>query len=83
VVFRTARVAVFVDGCYWHGCPDHYKAPSTNPTFWAAKVQRNRQRDERNDSALEEAGWLVIRAWEHEQPGVVAERVESAVRRRR
>ena len=66
IVFVGARVAVFVDGCFWHGCPRHYRAPSTNAAFWAAKVRTNRARDRRQGAALAEAGWTVIRLWEHE-----------------
>lgn len=66
IVFRSARVAVFVDGCFWHGCPDHYTKPKTNPTFWARKLNANVERDIRQTAALESAGWRVLRFWEHE-----------------
>jgi DNA mismatch endonuclease (patch repair protein) len=64
-------VAVFLDGCFWHGCPEHYKAPEDNSSFWAQKVERNRTRDAAVTKLLEESGWRVIRAWEHDLAGVV------------
>lgn len=66
IVFTRARVAVFIDGCFWHGCPDHYQAPVRNADFWAAKVARNVERDRETDSLLAEAGWAVMRFWEHD-----------------
>jgi DNA mismatch endonuclease (patch repair protein) len=83
LVFRPARTAVFVDGCYWHGCPRHGTQPATNSGFWAAKIERNRQRDRETDARLTEAGWSVVRVWEHEDPEEAADRVERTVRRRR
>lgn len=79
LVFTAARVAVFVDGCYWHGCPIHYRVPKTNSSFWAEKASRNRTRDEDTDVRLTALGWLVVRIWEHEDPDVAAERVVLAV----
>ena len=64
--FPGARVAVFVDGCFWHGCPIHGSRPKSNATFWAAKITRNRQRDAEVDAALEGLGWSVVRVWEHD-----------------
>jgi DNA mismatch endonuclease (patch repair protein) len=81
VVFSKARVAVFVDGCFWHRCPQHLTDPRTNSTYWAAKLDRNVARDRRNDAALEAAGWHVIRVWEHESPSGAADRVEAALRK--
>lgn len=66
VVFTRARIAVFVDGCFWHGCPIHHTVAKTNAEFWAAKVDGNRRRDRETDELLQERGWLVIRIWEHE-----------------
>jgi len=66
VAFVRARVAVFVDGCFWHGCPEHYAAPVRNADFWRAKVARNIERDRRADKELAEMGWSVIRVWEHQ-----------------
>jgi len=80
MIFSRARVAVFVDGCWWHGCPKHYRPPSSNVSYWAAKVARNQERDRLADQALAEAGWTVIRIWEHEAPELAAHRIEHAVR---
>ncbi|MSW42659.1 MAG: DNA mismatch endonuclease Vsr, partial [Actinobacteria bacterium] len=66
LAFTRAKVAVFVDGCFWHGCPEHYVPPSSNITYWRAKVEGNRARDLDTTSRLEELGWVVLRAWEHE-----------------
>lgn len=65
LVFRALRVAVFVDGCFWHGCPEHCRMPGSNVAYWEAKIARNRARDQRNDAALAGAGWRVVRIWEH------------------
>lgn len=82
--FVRLRVAVFVDGCFWHGCPRHYTTPRRNATFWRAKIERNRERDRENDRRLHEAGWRVVRLWgceiKDDPPGSV-QRVESAIRR--
>jgi DNA mismatch endonuclease (patch repair protein) len=82
VVFTRARIAVFVDGCFWHGCPDCYGARihKTHPGYWTAKIQRNRARDEDTDHRLTEAGWHVVRIWEHEDPETAATRVFEAWR---
>lgn len=66
IVFTRRRVVVFVDGCFWHGCPEHHRPPTTNGSYWAAKVARNQARDVRDRARLERAGWKVIRVWEHE-----------------
>jgi DNA mismatch endonuclease, patch repair protein len=66
VVFTRARVAVFLDGCFWHGCPEHGSAPKRNAAYWLPKIARNRERDDQADRLLEEAGWAVVRIWEHE-----------------
>ena len=63
-VFRAAKLAVFVDGCFWHGCPRHYKPPGTRGAFWRNKVETNRDRDRRVTRALRKAGWTVLRVWE-------------------
>jgi DNA mismatch endonuclease, patch repair protein len=83
IVFRPAKTAVFVDGCFWHGCPLHWKTPKRNGTWWAKKISANAKRDRQTDSVLERGGWLVIRAWEHEDPVAVATRIAEAVQRRR
>jgi DNA mismatch endonuclease (patch repair protein) len=66
IVFPGRRVAVFVDGCFWHGCPDHYVPPRTRVEFWARKLRTNVERDRRQTLQLEECGWRVLRFWEHE-----------------
>lgn len=83
LVFTKVRVAVFLDGCFWHGCPEHRTAPATNARFWAEKVASNVARDRDTDQRLKEAGWLVIRVWEHEDPNQAALRIERIVRGRR
>jgi DNA mismatch endonuclease, patch repair protein len=82
LVFPRVRVAVFVDGCYWHGCPEHVTWPASNADWWRAKIKRNRERDLETDRLLQARGWAVVRAWEHEDPEVVADRVERTVRLR-
>lgn len=82
VVFTRRKVVVFVDGCFWHGCPDHYAAPKTNSVYWREKVLRNVSRDRDVDELLRDAGWEVVRVWEHESPAMAADRVARAVRRR-
>jgi DNA mismatch endonuclease (patch repair protein) len=81
VVFPKARVAVFVDGCFWHGCPLHHRPSTTNSAFWRDKVEGNRRRDVETTALLESKGWTVIRAWEHDDPIAIADLVEAAVRR--
>lgn len=80
VVFPRLTVAVFIDGCFWHGCPEHHTASRTNPEYWAAKVQQNRTRDAETDERLKAAGWTVIRLWEHVPVSVAADIVEHTVR---
>ncbi|MGZ3142522.1 very short patch repair endonuclease [Lentzea chajnantorensis] len=80
LVFIRAKVAVFVDGCFWHGCPDHHTAPKANEGFWANKVQANRERDVDTNRRLNEAGWTVLRFWEHEGPHDVARQIAEIVR---
>jgi len=80
LVFSRQRVAVFIDGCYWHGCPEHHRQPRANTDYWSSKVARNRARDAATDEALRAAGWTVLRFWEHEPPAAVAEAVRAAVR---
>jgi len=80
-VFPDASLAVFVDGCFWHGCPKCYHRPSTNRKYWDAKVERNKARDKRLRAKLRRSGWSVIRIWEHEllEPGKVLSRIEAAL----
>ncbi|MEV1067324.1 very short patch repair endonuclease [Streptomyces sp. NPDC050263] len=83
LVFRPAKVAVFIDGCYWHGCPEHYVPPKTNSGYWSDKVLRNVTRDRDTDQQLEKAGWLVLRFWEHEPSDACADKITTVVSRRR
>ncbi|WP_093175484.1 very short patch repair endonuclease [Sinosporangium album] len=83
VVFRPIRVAVFIDGCFWHGCPQHFVPPKTNPDYWRDKIGRNMQRDRDTDERLAEAGWQVLRFWEHQPAEECAEIVKVAVAARR
>jgi DNA mismatch endonuclease, patch repair protein len=82
IAFPRRRVAVFVDGCFWHGCPEHGTSPRSNAAYWRAKLARNRDRDRRNDQELGALGWQVIRIWEHESPQSAADSVIESVRKR-
>ncbi|MEO3841654.1 very short patch repair endonuclease [Streptomyces sp. B22F1] len=81
--FTRWKVAVFLDGCFWHGCPEHPSRVITNSSFWAEKVSKNRERDADTNRRLVDAGWLVVRIWEHEDPAVAAQRVRRVVMQRR
>jgi DNA mismatch endonuclease (patch repair protein) len=81
LVFTRAKVAVFVDGCFWHGCPEHHTVAKSNAPFWAEKVRRNRERDAETDRLLAEGGWTVVRAWEHEPAEAVVSRIGHALQR--
>jgi DNA mismatch endonuclease, patch repair protein len=83
IVFTSVRVAVFVDGCFWHRCPIHGTAPKANGDWWRSKLDENVSRDRRTDRALADRGWLVIRVWEHENPELAADMIMSTVRARR
>lgn len=83
LVFRPVRVAVFLDGCFWHGCPTHGTRPVTNAEFWTLKIDGNIKRDRDTDTRLSKNGWVVLRFWEHEDPAAAADLVETVVRRRR
>lgn len=82
LLFLLTRVAVFIDGCFWHGCPEHYTRPKANDDYWSSKVLRNRDRDAETTQILTERGWEVLRFWEHEDPAEVAELIVVTVRRR-
>ncbi|MDN5762333.1 MAG: very short patch repair endonuclease [Microlunatus sp.] len=82
LVFTRAKVAVFIDGCYWHGCPEHLRPARTNAAFWQDKIEVTQARDTRTDAALRDAGWASLRFWEHEDPRDVAGEVVEVVRRR-
>ena len=79
IVFTRAKVAVFIDGCFWHSCPEHGTAPTANREWWASKLAANAVRDKDTDALLIAAGWTVIRCWEHEDPEVIAGAIERAV----
>lgn len=81
LAFARAKVAVMIDGCYWHGCPEHGTRSQTNADYWRSKIARNIERDRETDSLLNAAGWTVIRAWEHEDPPSVRDRIVLQVRR--
>lgn len=81
VVFTKARLAVFVDGCFWHCCPEHGTEPRVNRGYWGPKLARNIERDREVGEILEEAGWTVLRGWEHEPPEELADRVEAVLNR--
>lgn len=83
VALSGLRVAVFVDGCFWHGCPMHATWPKQNAEFWRAKIKTNMARDKDTDARLRAAGWKVIRVWAHEQAGIAAARIAKIVERRR
>ena len=78
-VFRPEKPCVFIDGCFWHGCPDHFKLPLTNSAWWAEKVSETVQRDRRQTAKLRDAGWLVVRVWEHENPNEAVDRIVAAL----
>jgi DNA mismatch endonuclease (patch repair protein) len=79
IVFTRKKVAVFVDGCFWHVCPLHGSRPAVNQTYWSPKLARNVERDARNTKLLEESGWIVVRIWEHTSIDEALERVREAV----
>ena len=83
VVFPGRKVAVFIDGCFWHGCPEHYRAATRNAEFWRDKIEGNKNRDVETTEALRSAGWAVIRVWEHEAPESAAELIAHEVQARR
>ena len=83
IAFTRARVAVFVDGCFWHSCPIHGSTPKSNQEWWTQKLTANAARDAATDEELVGAGWSVIRVWEHEQMDLVADRIATFVRARK
>jgi DNA mismatch endonuclease (patch repair protein) len=80
IVFTARKVAVFVDGCFWHVCPQHGRQPTVNEWYWTPKLRRNMDRDRRVNAALEASGWRVVRLWEHEPVTSAVEAVVAAVR---
>ncbi|UQX11040.1 very short patch repair endonuclease [Candidatus Mycobacterium methanotrophicum] len=83
IVFRPSRVAVEMRGCFWHGCPQHFRAPASNKEYWTAKIARNKGRDLATEQALRDAGWLLVVVWEHDNLREAAREIASAVARRR
>ena len=83
LLFPKERVAVYVDGCFWHSCPKHRVLPKANATWWKSKLQANVDRDRRVDAALAGHGWTVVRVWEHEPPEHAADSIEATVRAQR
>ena len=79
VAFPRLKLAIFVDGCFWHGCPEHASWPKTNAAYWLAKIEANRARDADTTTRLLAAGWHVVRVWEHEKPVDAAERIERRI----
>lgn len=79
VVFPGLRIAIFVDGCFWHGCPEHASWPKQNAEFWRQKIETNRLRDADTNERLRQMGWTVLRFWAHESPIDAAETVMRVV----
>jgi DNA mismatch endonuclease (patch repair protein) len=82
IIFRSIKVAIFVDGCFWHGCPIHGTQAKANAEFWGFKIKQNQERDEDTNKHLEKAGWKVIRVWEHEDPVKASEKICRIIRKR-
>lgn len=80
MVFTKAKVAVFIDGCFWHGCPEHFIPPKNNADWWAAKIQENRDRDAKSRADLHALGWNVVSIWEHADPAVAVREIKDAIR---
>ena len=83
VAFPLDRIAVFVDGCFWHGCPEHGTSPKANAEWWRAKIDANKERDRQTNVFVVKAGWVPVRVWEHEDPAAAAERIALVVLDRR
>lgn len=83
IAFTRVKLAIFIDGCFWHQCQTHYVAPKSNAEFWIAKVARNRLRDRETDNILIGNGWLVLRFWEHEEPKNIVNQIGSSYLARR
>jgi len=79
IVYPSLKTVIFVDGCFWHRCPEHYQPPKTRAEFWEEKISENVNRDRKNDCLLKEQGWLVIRVWEHEIKESLADCAERLV----
>lgn len=83
IVFTKAKIAVFVDGCFWHGCPEHFIPPKANADYWAQKIEGNQMRDADTNDVLTAAGWTVLRFWEHDDPASSADRIEQCWKAKR
>jgi DNA mismatch endonuclease (patch repair protein) len=83
IVFRSVKVAVFVDGCFWHGCPIHGTQAKANAEFWQNKIEQNQVRDLDTNNRLKKAGWRIVRVWEHEDPERVSKKIYSLIVKRR
>lgn len=83
IAFIGVRVAVFVDGCFWHGCPQHATWPKQNAEFWRSKILANQERDRDTDARLKADGWFVVRVWAHEAPSKAASRIAKVIERRK
>jgi DNA mismatch endonuclease (patch repair protein) len=83
IVFRSAKVAIFVDGCFWHGCPIHGTQAKANAEFWSQKIRQNQERDRDTTRRLRSEGWKVIRVWEHEDPEKAAEKIYRSIMKRK
>lgn len=81
LAFPKARVAVFVDGCFWHGCPQHGTWPKANRRWWQEKITANQRRDADTNARLADDGWTVVRVWEHQSPAEAADRIAATLRR--
>ncbi|MFC8963015.1 very short patch repair endonuclease [Streptomyces sp. NBC_01281] len=83
IVFGKAKIAIFMDGCFWHGCPEHATQPKANAEWWRSKLDKNMARDRETTGHLIDAGWVVLRFWEHEAGATVASRIKEALAERR
>lgn len=81
IAFTRRKIAVFVDGCFWHSCPEHASSPQANSDWWRQKLERNVERDRETDALLAEAGWIVVRVWEHSSVDEAVASVVTAVDR--
>lgn len=79
--WKSRRIAVFIDGCFWHACPEHVTIPKRNAEWWETKLMANSARDRRTDEVLRSRGWTVLRFWEHEPPGDVAAAIRTHLKR--
>jgi len=82
IIFRPKKVVVYIDGCFWHHCPEHGTVPASNQEFWATKLRRNQERDAENTRELKARGWTVLRFWEHEDAASAAETIEQILRQK-